>query len=28
VREVEFLKVVIGPKRIKMEEEKMKEILD
>jgi len=28
VREVEFLGVVIGPKRIKMEEEKMKDVLD
>jgi len=28
VREVGFLKVVIGPKSIKMEEEKVKEVLD
>jgi len=28
VREVEFLGVVIGPERIKMEEEKVKGILD
>jgi len=28
VREVRFLGVVIGPKRIRMEEEKVKEVLD
>ena len=28
VREVRFLKVVIGPKGIKIEKEKMKEVLD
>ena len=28
VKEVRFLKVVIGPERIKMEEEKMKEVLE
>ena len=28
VREIEFLEVVIGPERIKMEDEKVKEVLD
>ena len=28
VRKVEFLRIVIGPERIKMEEEKVKDILD
>jgi len=28
VREVEFLRVVIGPERIKIEEDKMKGVLD
>jgi len=28
VREVEFLKVVIGPKGIRMEEEKVKDVMD
>ena len=28
VKEVEFLKVIIGPERIKMEEKKVKEVLD